>query len=148
MTNKKPFVSWVLHSIEIPIHQNLIHWLSPTAALEQFLRAIWVATSLTAVLILPQIKLNSQLSSCTSFFIRHNYEGDARTGLPGKSMKLTEITGLTEHQGKELADCLGGLQRNLKMEETLNWSPAQWRDEGQQKASKGALPMLRTLTLF
>ena len=41
---------------------------SPTAALEQSLRAIWEAASQAAVFILPQTKLNSQLSSCTSFF--------------------------------------------------------------------------------
>ena len=51
-----------------PLHQNLTYWLSPTAALEQSLRAVWDAGSWAAVLILPQIKLNSQLSSCTSFF--------------------------------------------------------------------------------
>ena len=74
MTNKKkPFVNWVLHGIELPLHQNLICWLSPTATLEQSLRAIWVADSQAAVLILPQIKLNSQLSSSTSFFSRHEY---------------------------------------------------------------------------
>ena len=70
MTNRKPFVNWVLHGIELPLHQNLIHWLSPTVALEQSsLRAIWDAASQAAVLILPQIKPNSQLSSCTSFLI-------------------------------------------------------------------------------
>ena len=69
MTNKKPFVKRVLHGIELLRHQNLIYWLSPTAALEQSLRAIWDAASRAAVLILPQIKLNSQLSSCTSFFV-------------------------------------------------------------------------------
>ena len=69
MTNKNPFVKWVLHGIELPLHQNFIYWLSPTAALEQPLRAIWDAASQAAVLILPQIKLNSQLSSCTSFFL-------------------------------------------------------------------------------
>ena len=68
MTNKKPFVNWVLHGIELPLHQNLIYWPSLTAALEQSLGAIWDAASQAAVLILPQIKLNSQLSSCTSFF--------------------------------------------------------------------------------
>ena len=68
MTNKKPFVKWVLHGIELPLHPNLIYWLSPTAALEQSLRAVWDAASRAAVLILPQIKLNSQLPSCTSFF--------------------------------------------------------------------------------
>ena len=56
----------MLHGTQLPLHQNLIYWLSPTAALEQSLRAIWDAASKAAVLILPQIKLNSQLSS--SFF--------------------------------------------------------------------------------
>ena len=59
MTNKNPFEKWVLHGIELPLHQNLIYWPSPTAALEQPLRAIWDAASQAAVLILPQIKLNS-----------------------------------------------------------------------------------------
>ena len=60
---KKPFVNWVLHGIELPLHQNLIYWLSPTAALEQSLRVIWDAASQAAVLIWPQIKLshNSQV---------------------------------------------------------------------------------------
>ena len=40
----------------------------PTS-LEQFLRAIWGAVSLAAVLILPQIKLNLQLS-CWAFFFK------------------------------------------------------------------------------
>ena len=61
MTNKNHFVKWVLHGIELPFHQNLIYWLSPTAALEQSLRAIWDAASRAAVLIFPQIKLNSQV---------------------------------------------------------------------------------------
>ena len=66
MINKKPFVEWVLHGI----HQNLIYWLFPTVASEQILRAIWDAASWAAILISPQIKLNSQLSSRTSFFSR------------------------------------------------------------------------------
>ena len=39
---------------------------SPTS-LEQFLRAIWGAVSQAAALILPQIKLNSQISRCAFF---------------------------------------------------------------------------------
>ena len=66
------FVKWVLHGTELPLHQNLIYYLSPTANLEQSLRAIWDAASWAAVLILSQIKLNSQLLSCTSFFSRHS----------------------------------------------------------------------------
>ena len=54
-----------------PSPKPYIYWLSPTAALEQTLRAIGDAASQAAVLILPQIKLNSQLSSCTSFFSQH-----------------------------------------------------------------------------
>ena len=80
MTNKNPFVKWVLHGIEIPLHQNLIYWLSPTAALEQSLRAIWDAASGAAVLILPQTKLNSQLSSCASFLSWQ--EVDKKSGVP------------------------------------------------------------------
>ena len=71
MTNKKTLVKWVLHGTELPLHQNLIYWLSPTAALEQSLRVIWDAAFWAAVLILSQIKLNSQLSNCTSFFSWH-----------------------------------------------------------------------------
>ena len=52
------FVKWVLHGTEVPFHQNLIYWLSPTAILGQSLRAIWDAASWAVVLILPQIKLN------------------------------------------------------------------------------------------
>ena len=63
MTNKNPFVKWVLHGIELPLHQNLIYLPSLTATLEQSLRAIWDAASQAAVLILPQIK---QLETCTS----------------------------------------------------------------------------------
>ena len=67
MNNKKPFVKWVLHGINSPFTKTIRIDL-PMAALEQSLRAIWDAASQAAVLILPQIKLNSQLSSCTSFF--------------------------------------------------------------------------------
>ena len=50
---KNPFVNWVLHGIELPLHQNFVYWLSSTAALEQSLRAIWDAASQAEVLILP-----------------------------------------------------------------------------------------------
>ena len=53
----------------------------PTAALEQSLRAIWDAASQAAVLILPQIKLNSQFSSCTSFFSRPSASSIDKTWL-------------------------------------------------------------------
>ena len=52
-----------------PPSPNLVYCLPPTATLEQSLRAIRDAASRAAVLILPQIKLNSQFSSCTSFFL-------------------------------------------------------------------------------
>ena len=41
---------------------------APATSLEQFLRAIWNAASQAIVLILPQIKLNSQLSHYTFLF--------------------------------------------------------------------------------
>ena len=41
---------------------------SPATSLEQFLKAIWCAVSQSAVLILPQINLNSQLSRCAFKF--------------------------------------------------------------------------------
>ena len=52
-----------------PFTKTLYIDFPPLAALEQSLRAIWDAASRAAVLILPQIKLNSQLSSCTSFLV-------------------------------------------------------------------------------
>ena len=99
MTNKTPFVNWVLHGIELLLHQNLIYWLSPTATLERSLRAIWDATSWAAALILPQIKLNSQLSSCTSFFSQHK-----------QNEKLFKFSGIFRHilfvLYSEKLDCL------------------------------------------
>ena len=67
MTSRKPFVKQVLDCPELPLHQNLIYWPSPTASLEQSLRALWGAVSQAAVLIWPQIKCNSQCSCCASF---------------------------------------------------------------------------------
>ena len=59
----------MLNGIELLLHPNLIYWPSPTTSLEQSLRAIWGAAFWAAVLILPQIKLNLQLSSCTSVLV-------------------------------------------------------------------------------
>ena len=52
---------------------NLYIDLPPTVSLEQSLRAIWGAVSQAAVLTLPQIKLNLQLSSCASFLVNNTY---------------------------------------------------------------------------
>ena len=41
----------------------------PPSSLEQSLRAIWGAVFWAAVLILPQVKLKSQLSCCTLFLV-------------------------------------------------------------------------------
>ena len=61
MTNKKPFVKWVLHGIELPLHQNLIYWLSPHccfgAVSRSYLRCCLPGWGPH----LPQIKLNLQL---------------------------------------------------------------------------------------
>ena len=73
MTSRKPFTKKVLNCTELPLHQNLIGWTSPTPFLGQTLRAIWGATvSRAAVLILPQMKLNCQLSHCASLFRKPN----------------------------------------------------------------------------
>ena len=63
----------MLNGSELGLLQNLIYWSSPTTSLEQSLRAIWGAASQAAVLILPPGKtLNTQLSSCASFFVDKN----------------------------------------------------------------------------
>ena len=48
-------------ALNSPFTKTLYIDFPPLAALEQSLRAIWDAASRAAVLILPQIKLNSQL---------------------------------------------------------------------------------------
>ena len=108
MTNKKPFVKRVLHGIELPFHQNLIFRLSPTAALEQSLRATWDAASGAAILILSQVKLNSQLSSRTSFFKLTEY-GDhegTQSGLPSFNwtpfLRLDSLPLIGLHEEPEL----------------------------------------------
>ena len=50
-----------------PFTKTLYIDFPPLAALEQSLRAIWDAASRAAVLILPQIKLSSQLTRCVFF---------------------------------------------------------------------------------
>ena len=67
MTSRKPFVKQVLDCPELPLHQNLMYWPSPTVSLEQSLRAIWGAISWAAILIGSQMKCNLQLSRCASF---------------------------------------------------------------------------------
>ena len=58
--------------LHVPLlQQNHKYTDLPPTYLEQFLRAIWGAASRDIVLTLPQIKLNWQLSSCTSFFNWH-----------------------------------------------------------------------------
>ena len=51
-----------------PSPKSHAHWPSVPASLEQFLTAIWDAVSQAIVLILPQIKVNSQVSHCAFFF--------------------------------------------------------------------------------
>ena len=50
-----------------PFTKNIYADLPPTS-LEWYFRAVWNAASWATVLILPQIKLNSQLLSCAYFF--------------------------------------------------------------------------------
>ena len=74
MTHKKPFVKRVLHCIELPLLQNLIYWLSPTATLEQSQSCLRCCFPAVSDLLLPQINLHSQLSKkkvkCTGSSIR------------------------------------------------------------------------------
>ena len=61
-------LNWTeLISCILPSLKSHIYWPSPFPLLEQFLRAIWGAVSWAAVLILPQMKLNLQLSCCAFF---------------------------------------------------------------------------------
>ena len=53
--------------LDSPFAKVLCVDLPPSASLEQSFRVIWGIASLASVLILPQIKLNSQLSNCASF---------------------------------------------------------------------------------
>ena len=71
VTGGNPLVKQAFDCIELPPHQNLIYWPCSTTSLEQPLRAIWGAVSWDAVLILPQIKLNSQRWSCIFFLVKN-----------------------------------------------------------------------------
>ena len=64
--SQKSFVKWALHGIELPSPKPYILTL-PHCPFGEVSES-WDAASWAAVLSLPQIKLNSQLSSCTSFF--------------------------------------------------------------------------------
>ena len=63
ITHKK----YVLECMYSPFTKITCILTFPPASLEQFLRAIWEAVSQAIVLILPQIKLNSQLSRFALF---------------------------------------------------------------------------------
>ena len=54
----------------------------PPASSEQFLRAFWHAVSRDTVLILPQIKLNSQLSRCTFSSVDKSFCWDVHWNRP------------------------------------------------------------------
>ena len=56
----------------LPLYQNHIYTVLPLTptSVEQFLRAIWGAVSQATICILPQIKLNLQLSCCPIFLSR------------------------------------------------------------------------------
>ena len=57
-----------LTACTLPSPKSHIYCSSPSTCSEQFLRAIWGSVSWGAVFILPQIKLNLQLSRCGHFF--------------------------------------------------------------------------------
>ena len=60
--------NYVLDCIYSPFTKITYILCVPPISLEQFLRPIWAAVSWAVVLILLQIKLNSQLSCCALFF--------------------------------------------------------------------------------
>ena len=80
-----------------PLLQNQIYTdLHPTS-LGQFLRAIWGAVSLAAVLILPQIKLYSQLSHCAFFFFQSTRPSDGlKVNLNTQLFKRSRILSVTK----------------------------------------------------
>ena len=84
----------MLPGIELPHHQNLMYLPFHTAAVEQSLRAAWDAASQAAVLILPQMKLNLQLSSCASFSVDTSI-------LAGKSHGQSSLVGYSPWDHKE-----------------------------------------------
>ena len=71
MSSSKPLPKSVLHCTYpfSKIIYNINSDLLP-CSLEQFLRTLWNTVSWVIVLILPQIKLNSQLSHCAFLFSR------------------------------------------------------------------------------
>ena len=88
---------WVAYQQKLSseLGQNLVYWPSPTAALARSLRALWDAASRAAVLILPQIKLNSKLSSYASFLV------DSHKGSP-KIFKKLHIYGKKKIQCRRI----------------------------------------------
>ena len=71
-TSSKPLQNVCLISWTAPPNKNHIctNFPLPTS-LDQCLSTLWNAASWAIVFILPQIKLNSQLSSCNFFFSQH-----------------------------------------------------------------------------
>ena len=71
VTSRKPFVKWVINGIECHLHQSLMYWPSSHCLFGAASQLSWGTASQAAVLILPQIKLNTQFSGCALFFSWH-----------------------------------------------------------------------------
>ena len=77
--------------------QNHIYTDPLPTSLKQSLRAIWNAVSWAVVLVLPQIKLNSQLSWCAFFFFQStHFKGEVREGTWGFEISLCMILCLAD----------------------------------------------------
>ena len=76
--------------------QNHIYTDPLPTSLKQSLRAIWNAVSWAVVLVLPQIKLNWQLSWCAFFFQSTHFKGEVREGTWGFEISLCMILCLAD----------------------------------------------------
>lgn len=93
-----------------PLHQNhIFNYPSPSASLEQFLRAIRGAASRAAVLILPERKLKSQLSHCAFFFFLFLVNTAVRSSSSTFGGKLCKNLRVMQTYGSVTVHCHRGL---------------------------------------
>ena len=74
VTSRKPFVKCLTAWTPPSPESHLLTSSPPPTSLKQFLRAVWGAVSQAAVLILLQIKLNSQFLHCAFFFFLSRHQ--------------------------------------------------------------------------
>ena len=92
--------------------------------LEQFLRAIWHAASQTIVLILPQVKLHSQLSRRDFFFPVDSFNSKGiKLDWKQRDACLSSLTGRPRYVSKLLSMCLWNLHLLCGGDGTYTWEP-------------------------